>query len=255
MNFHPRRPGETPQCARPARTHQGGVRERTYAPTGAEGCVNCETRGEPFFCGLPKNPTWRARRAAAVEYPKGEVLFAEGRQWRGVYVLCEGRVKLYACSGTPRALIPSIAGPGDLLGLGAAVSGRPHETSAETLGPCRLVFIKLDSFLRMLEEQPGAWARVGGELSRGYLAAHRQAVVLGLSTSAAGKLASLLLEQDAARRAPALTHEELSQMIGSSRETVTRLLNDFRRRRLVEVSGASIRVRDREALESLALAR
>ena len=52
----------------------------------------------------------------------------------------------------------------------------------------------------------------------------------------------------------AFTHEELGQLIGSSRETVTRLLNDFKRKRIVEVSGATIRIRDRLALEALALA-
>lgn len=52
-----------------------------------------------------------------------------------------------------------------------------------------------------------------------------------------------------------LTHEEIGQLIGASRETVTRLLNDFRRKKIIEVSGETLSVRDREALEALALPR
>jgi hypothetical protein len=137
----------------------------TDAPTDGAGCVNCETRGEPFFCGLSKK--------AASEHAKGEVIFAEGQPARGVYVLCAGRVKLYATSGEARALITDIALPGDVLGLSAAASGKTYEASAETLGPCRLVFVRRDTFLRLLDEHAGAWAHAGRQLSLSYRAAPR----------------------------------------------------------------------------------
>lgn len=231
------------------------------ATTGAV-CVDCEGGADPFFCGLSKKGANHTSSAfAARVYSKGELLFVEGQAARGVYLLCQGRVKLSACSGGARALITDITQPGDVLGLSAAISGKPYEATAEALEPCRLIFVRRDDFLRLLDEHAAAWTHVSRLLCRSYRAVHRQAVILGLSPSAAGKLASVLLERRAHndRRSGrdadvALTHEELGQIIGSSRETVTRLLNDFKRKRIVEVSGATIRVRDRLALEALALA-
>jgi hypothetical protein len=111
---------------RPEETNEGAARV----------CANCETRGEPFFCGIVKNGG-KDLVGASEEFPRGVVLFAEGQRPRGVYLLCQGRVKL----------------------------------------------------------------------------------------------------------------------IGASRETVTRLLNEFKRRKIVEAAGTTLLVRDRAALEALALPR
>jgi len=233
----------------------------TERATPDAGCVNCEVGAEPFFCGLAKSAPGGADAAGpAREYARGEVLFAEGQAPRGVYVLCRGRVKLYTCSGEARVLITDITVPGDVLGLSAVVSGQPYEVSAETLGACRLTLIRRDSFLRILSEDAGASMRATRQLSCDYRTAHRQASLLGLSGSAAGKLAGALLEHRALRGSAggaelALTHEEIGQLIGASRETVTRLLSEFKRRKIIEVKGATLRVRDRLALEALAMSR
>jgi CRP/FNR family transcriptional regulator, cyclic AMP receptor protein len=193
------------------------------------------------------------------------VLFAEGQAPRGVYVLCAGRVKLTTCSGDARVLITDISGPGDVLGLCAVVSGYAYEASAETLDTCRVKFIGREAFLRLLDEHAGAWGQATRQLSRNYRTAHRQASVLGLSPTAAGKLACVLLEHpalDGSRNGsardgirPVLTHGEIGQLIGASRETVTRLLNEFKRRKYIEAAGDTLNVRDRRALEALALPR
>jgi CRP/FNR family transcriptional regulator, cyclic AMP receptor protein len=224
-------------------------------------CANCSTNGEPNFCWLPAG----ADRSDSVgEYPKGTVLFNEGETPRGVYVLCEGRVKLFTCSGEARVLITDIAGPGYVLGLSAVVSGGAQEVSAETLEVCRLAFVGREVFLRLLGVHVCALTHATRQLSHNYRTVHRQASVLGLSPTAAGKLASVLLEHPSLNGGRVgrgvklklrLTHEEIGQLIGASRETVTRLLNDFRRQKLIEVAGESLAVRDRPALEALALPR
>jgi CRP/FNR family transcriptional regulator len=83
---------------------------------------------------------------------------------------------------------------------------------------------------------------------------------IGLSNSAAEKLARFLVEWAGDGRPSGgvvrvkltLTHEEMAQLIGCSRETVSRTLSEFKRQRLVEVNGATLVVRDLEALEDLA---
>lgn len=218
--------------------------------------MSCEVAAEPFFCGVAKRAAGPAD--AVKEYARGRVLFVEGQAPRGVHVLCRGRVKLYTCSGEARVLITDIARPGDVLGLSAVVSGKPYEVSAQTLDACRVTFIGREHFLRILGEHAGASMHATRQLSCDYRTVHRQATLLGLSNSAAGKLASVLLEHRAlggvgGSPRPALTHEEIGQLIGASRETVTRLLNEFKRRKIIEVSGSGLRVRDRLALEALAL--
>lgn len=228
-------------------------------------CDDCSTNGEPFFCWLPAGAGGDTDAAVSFrEYPRGVVLFNEGQAPRGVHLLCEGRVKLSTSSGDARVLITDIAGPGYVLGLSAVVSGGAHEVSAETLGACRLVFVGREEFLRLLGVHACALMHATRQLSRNYRTVHRQARVLGLSPTAACKLACLLLEHPTlnggrvgrgVKFEPVLTHEEIGHLIGASRETVTRLLNDFRRRRLIEVSGETITVRDPAALEALALHR
>jgi CRP/FNR family transcriptional regulator len=229
-------------------------------------CADCEIRAEPFFCGISRSARGRADSAAhAEEHPGGVVLFSEGQAPRGVYVLCAGRVKLSTSSGDARVLITDISGPGDVLGLCAVVSDSPYEASAETLDACRVKFIGREEFLRLLDENAGAWEQATRQLGRNYRTAHRQASVLGLSPRAAGKLACALLELHALTGGGAgvrggglrlvLTHEEMGQLIGASRETVTRLLNEFKRRKIIEVSGDALAILDRAALEALALPR
>jgi len=229
-------------------------------------CDNCSTNGDANFCWLPVGAGGGSDASDSFrEYPKGTVLFDEGQTPRGVYVLCGGgRVKLSTCSGDARVLITDIAGPGYVLGLSAVVSGGAHEVTAETLDACRLAFVGRDEFLRLLGADVCALTQATRQLSRNYRTVHRQASVLGLSPTAAGKLACVLLEHPTLNGGRVgggvklklmLTHEEIGQLIGASRETVTRLLNDFRRKKLIEVSGETLTVRDRTALEALALPR
>ncbi len=192
-------------------------------------------------------------------YPKGAVLFVEGQAPRGVFILCRGRVKLSICSSDGKTLILKIAEAGEVLGLSASVSGKPYELTAETLDPCQVNFVKREDFLRFLREHNDVCLRVAEQLSEKYNTACHEIRSLGLSHSAAEKLAKLLLEwsvKNGGARQPdrlklTLTHEEIAQMIGTSRETVTRLFADFKKRQLIQLKGSTLVIRNRAALEGL----
>lgn len=227
-----------------------------------ESCVGCEKRDESYFCALDPNALrgLDEMRFATV-YPRGSLLFVEGQQPRGVYLLCSGQVKLSTSSGDARVLITGLAGPGDLLGLSAVISGRPCEVTAETLEPSQINFIRREDFLRLLSENGGAALRAAAQLSSNYQTAFAQARLLGLSGTAAGKLARLLLDRAARHGRPqghtvtfrlTLTHEEIGQLIGASRETVTRLFTEFKGQRLIEVRGSTLVLLDRPAIEAVA---
>ena len=225
-----------------------------------DSCVDCRLRAETMFCDLPREllTAFEALRYTTI-FPKGAILFIEGQSPRGVFMICSGRVKLSIGSSDGKTLITHVAESGEVLGLSAAVSDKPYEVTAETLEPCQINFMKRDDFLSYLARYGEVCLRVARHLSNDYYAAVEQSRSLGLSNSAA-KLAGLLLEWcDRSGRSSdrgvefklTLTHEEIAQMIGASRETVTRLFSDFKRQQIIQQKGATILVRKRPALEAI----
>jgi CRP/FNR family transcriptional regulator len=227
-----------------------------------ESCADCKLREPGFFCDFPEDllRTFESLKYSTV-FPKGAMLFMEGQTPRGVFMLCAGRVKLSSCSSDGKSLITRIAEPGEVLGLSATISGKPYMVTAETLSPCQVNFVKRQDFMRLLDEHNQACMRVAEQLSNNYYAANEQVRSLGLSHSAAGKLAKLMLEWCARDGKSSergihlkltLTHEEVAQLIGSSRETVTRLLGDFKAKQIIYVKGSTLIIRNKAALEATA---
>jgi CRP/FNR family transcriptional regulator, cyclic AMP receptor protein len=191
-------------------------------------------------------------------YPRNSVLFVEGQQSHGVHVLCSGRVKVSITSAEGKTLILSIAQPGDLLGINATLTGKPYGATVETLEPCRIDFISHESLLKLLDRDERACLGVAQILSRKLSSVVDQNRLLFLSQSASEKLARLLVRwcDDGGKPTAygirinlGLTHEELAQMICTSRETVTRLLADLKRKKVVSLSDNAIFIRNRKALE------
>jgi len=227
-----------------------------------ESCLTCKTRNERLFCDLPAAALQAFEVIKyATAYPKGAVLFVEGQAPRGIFVLCKGRVKLSICATDGKTLIVKISEPGEVLGLSATVSCKPYELTAETIDPCQVNFVKREDFLRFLREHSDACFRVAEQLSEKYNTACHEVRSLGLSHSAGEKLAKLLLEWsskngEASKQEPrlklALTHEEIAQMIGTSRETVTRLFADLKKKQIVQAKGSTLLIRNKAALKLIA---
>jgi CRP/FNR family transcriptional regulator, cyclic AMP receptor protein len=224
-----------------------------------ENCLICKLRSDSFFCGLPR-PALEAldKIKYTAAYPQGAVLFVEGQMPRGIYMLCKGRVKMSTTSSDGKTLILKIAQPGEVLGLHATVSGSPYEITAETGQPCQLNFIKRDDFLRFLQKHGDACLQAAQHLSKDCQSAYQQIRSLGLSHSAPERLARLLLEwtvgfnnADEMKVKLSLTHEEIAQIIGTSRETVTRVLAEFRKKQIAVLKGSTLTIRNKPALERL----
>jgi CRP/FNR family transcriptional regulator, cyclic AMP receptor protein len=192
-------------------------------------------------------------------YPTGAVLFAEGQSPRGVFLVRRGRVKLSICGSDGRTLILRIVEAGSPLGIAAVVSGRQYEATAETQEPCEISFLRHSDLLRLMRLHGELALWVTQHISRDYASTCREIRDLMLSDSASEKLARLMvgwLDQNAQSRNPtqvklALTHEEIGQMIGSSRETVSRLFAGFKKQHLIQQSGSTLVIPNRVALESL----
>jgi CRP/FNR family transcriptional regulator len=225
-----------------------------------ESCLACPHRDDRLFCNLPPPAVQKlAAITSAASYPKGATLFVEGQLPRGVFVLCSGKVKLSTSSADGRSLILRISEAGEVLGLPATVTGKPYELTADVIEPTQANYISRQDFLLFLREHGEAALRVAQQLGETYHSAISEMRTIGLSHSAAEKLARFLLELSAREdkgtsnliATLTLTHEEIAQTIGASRETVTRLFSDFKKKQLVQVKGSTVIIKNKAGLESL----
>jgi CRP/FNR family cyclic AMP-dependent transcriptional regulator len=248
---------------------EGGIlrgSELMRAPYGLEiieNCLSCPHREDRLFCNLSAPEAQKlAAITAASSYPKGATLFVEGQVPRGVFILCSGRVKLSTTSAVGRTLIVRIADPGEVLGLPATVTEKPYELTAEVIEPTQANFIPRQEFLSFLREHGEVGLRVAQQLGETYHSAIAEIRTIGLSHSAGEKLARFLLDLSAdhdegkgeVRLTLTLTHEEIAQMIGASRETVTRLFSDFKKKQFLQVKGSTVIIKNKAGLENLAAA-
>jgi len=224
-----------------------------------DNCVACPVREEHLFCNLPTTTLHRLNEIKSTAiYPKSAMLFIEGQQPRGVFVLCAGKVKLSTSSKEGKTIITKLSEAGDILGLNATVSNRPYEVTAEMVEPGQANFIARDAFLQFLKEYGEVAVRVAEQLSRNYYTAYEEIKTLGLASSPAEKFAKLLLswspdgkDGKALQVRLSLTHEEIAEMIGTTRETVSRLFSEFKKKQLLQVKGATLTIKNKAALEQL----
>ena len=225
-----------------------------------ESCLSCPHREDRLFCDLPPTAVQGlASITSPASYPKGATLFVEGQSPRGVFVLCSGRIKLSTSSADGKSLIVRIAEPGEVLGLPATVTGKPYELTAEVIEPAQANFIARQDFLAFLREHGEAALRVAQQLGETYHSAIAEMRTIGLSHSVGEKLARFLLDLSAGhdkgkgevRITLTLTHEEIAQMIGASRETVTRLFGEFKKKQFLQVKGSTLIIKDKAGLASV----
>ena len=225
-----------------------------------DNCLICPVREEHLFCNLPLPAVRKLQEIKSTAiYPKSAMLFIEGQQPRGVFVLCTGKAKLSTSSSEGKTIITKLSNAGDVLGLNATISNHPYEVTAEMIEPGQANFITRDALLQFLRENGEVALRIAEQLSRNYYTAYEEIRMLGLASSPAEKFAKLLLSWDPGKAAPdspspmkmTLTHEEIAEMIGTTRETVSRLFSDFKKKKLLEVNGSTLVLRDKASLRKL----
>ncbi len=225
-----------------------------------DNCTTCSVRERHLFCNLSPSAVQRLNDiTSGAVYPRAAMLFIEGQQGRGVFVLCSGKAKLSTTSREGKSIITKISEHGDVLGLNATISNRPYEVTAEMVEPGQANFIAADALLQFLHDYGEVAIRVAQQLSCNYYSAYEEIRTLGLANSPGQRLAKLLLGWSAERGDSnhslllhlVLTHEEIADMIGTSRETVSRLFSDFRRKHFIQSKGSSLVILNKSALEGM----
>jgi CRP/FNR family transcriptional regulator len=197
---------------------------------------------------------------ACVRLRAGSVLFSEGHAPANVAVLCAGRIKLTTSSRDGRTMLVRIARAGDLLGLSAVMSRTPYEVTAQAIEDTLLRCYEQKAFLHFIENNAEGSLYAAECLAEEYRSAFCDVRRLALSNSIPGRMANLLLEMmedggHALLPQPVidmpLTHEDLASMLGSSRETVTRTLNQMKRSGTLAIAGRKVTILQRATLEAM----
>ncbi len=228
-----------------------------------ESALTFRASEEEWSSALPRKVLKRIEASSTLlSFPKGALLFAEGQESKGVFILQSGRAKLITGSSDGRSLILGIVRSGDVIGLPGTISRRPCEVTAEAVEPTQAKFVPRAKFLGFLRKHSEAALRVAEILSEIYHATYRELRYLGFSGSATERLARFLVDMVEGKEGKegksglirmrlTLTHQEIAGTIGTSRETVTRLLTIFKRKRLIEIHGSTLVITNKAALNRL----
>jgi CRP/FNR family transcriptional regulator len=226
-----------------------------------DNCIHCETAAANSFCHirvteLSDLSKIRFKRV----YAAGSTLYGQGQAAVGAFILCKGRVKLSNSSVDGRVVTFGTAAPGDILGLSAALAEGEYETTAEAIEDCQANFLAGNELKDFLRTHPDACLNAAKQLSRDYQAAFKRMCSLASSDTVANKLARLFLDwagSDPLELTPirlenGLTHEALAEMIGVSRETITRALKHLRESEVATLKGHDLLIHNRDRLLAFA---
>lgn len=235
--------------------------ERPVAARLCADCAACAVQIAGFTQGLdPADAAAMDRAKVPHVYRRGQTLFYEGNPCTAVFCLRSALVRVVKTGSHGRRHLLALAGPGDFLGLEAAVAGVPYDYGAEILQDGQVCLIERAPMMRLIEAHPSlrdaALQRLASDVRR----AHSERTHLA-SGDARERTAHVLL--DLARRFGTveegrtfirlpLSREDLADMIGVAVETAIRQLSDFRRRGILTTSRGTLVVDDPERLSRLA---
>ena len=177
-------------------------------------------------------------------YPKNSVILFEDDPGDALYVVKQGQVKVVLIGEDGREVILSVLGEGDFFGEMALIDDEPRSAHVIAMGDSTLLVLRREDFQGLLMQTPAIALAMLRELTRRLRRVDEKVgslVLLDLAEEAGGE-----------RITRRLTHHTIAQMIGSSRETVSRTMRELVDKGLIEVSRRDIVIRDRSALESAA---
>jgi len=228
-----------------------------------ENCFGCVTKEEGLFCQLPASTLSELNNLRQTTfYPRGALLFVEGQPTRGLFIICAGQAKLYVNSAEGQSLTLRTVDPGEALCLSSLIADEPYPATAETLCPSQVGFLPRLAFLQLMRAYPDVSLRVAKHLSMEISKAWQQTRMLALAPDTHAKLTQFLISyadkhgQDTSeglRITLYMTHEEIARNIGASRESVSRILSDWKQRGVIRVSGGTLTIpHPREFREAMA---
>jgi CRP/FNR family transcriptional regulator, cyclic AMP receptor protein len=183
---------------------------------------------------------------------RGRIFYSAGQDAEVLFVLKKGRVQLYRHSEDGKRLVTAIVSAGSIFGEMPLLSQRMHDNVAEALEDCTLCVMSRADVEHLLETKPRLALNVISILAD-RLAAAEQRMEMQAYGSVSQRLARLLLKLAAeSDQVDGVSHQQLGDLIGASRETVTRVLGDLRARGAIEIGRSQVRILDGAGLREMA---
>jgi CRP-like cAMP-binding protein len=194
-------------------------------------------------------------------YPRGALIFRQGSEGDELHLIVSGQVRIYTNSELGQELSVRIFAGGDFFGELALLDGRPRSATAETMRPTTTLTLHRAAFLQAIEAFPGIAISVLEELSTRLRATNTYIEHLATHSAAQRVVRTLLdladqhgiVERDATRINLHLTQDDLASLVGTTRETVNRVLSGLREQGLVRIERAQLSVINLPALERTVL--
>lgn len=196
------------------------------------------------------------RIAVDKKFNKGEMIFFDGDEGNGFYLVIEGTVKIYKVSSEGKEQILHIVKEGESIGAVPVFSGKSFPANAQAISKSHLLFFPRTEFVGLITNNPSLTMNLLAVLSMRLREFTVQIENLSLK-EIPGRLAAYLLYQSEAQEAEdfinlSISKLQLANILGTGPESLSRALGDMRDRGLIEVDGSNIRLLDRVGLEDLA---
>ena len=185
-----------------------------------------------LFQGLPeKELDALERRAVVKHYRKNTVIIEKGDDANALYILLEGRSKAYVADERGKEIILSEQGPGAVLGELALLADMPRTVSVMTLDDSDFLVLSKRSFSDYLQSNPEIALNLIRSLARQVRTLTESVTDFAL-LDVYGRIAKILVEssveEDGQRITPKLTHQQIADHVGASREMVSKILKDLK---------------------------
>jgi CRP/FNR family transcriptional regulator, dissimilatory nitrate respiration regulator len=211
----------------------------------------------PLFEGLPrKQHESLARIAISRFYKKGEVIFSEGDDGIGFYVIVSGRVKIFKLSPDGKEQILHFFGPPETFGEVPVFSGHSYPAYAEATGASQLLFFPKGDFVSLIRTDPSMALNMLAVLSARLRRFAAQVEELSLK-EVPGRLAAYLLflsqrSDNGDMLDLDITKGQLASLLGTIPETLSRVLGKMSRQKFIHSQGSRLKILDRQGLEAIA---
>jgi CRP/FNR family transcriptional regulator, polysaccharide utilization system transcription regulator len=222
-------------------------------------CDRCPAQ-QIYSCLTPDQDELIQRERLCRRYDAGQVVVHCDTPALAVLSVHSGRVKLTRCHGSGHQFVVGLRGPGDLLGVREVLCATPHQVSVETLEPSALCAVPREAFLQVVRQCPELAMRLLRLLASDFLLAEEQLVArtqASVAARTAGLLARLTDGHESATGATGadvirMSREEMALLVGTARETLSRVLSRLAAQGALESRHAGIRILNRPLLERLA---
>lgn len=223
-------------------------------------CMDCPVRGSSRLCDVPDEVLREIdAKKQQVSYPAGSILYREGESCRRAFVICRGEVRLTRTSVDGSRTTLKIAKAGELLGVGEAIRNTEYVASAEVMKESSLACLGREQLIGLMGRHSIAGTRISQFLSWECANVFVDLCLLRQPSCAAVKLGQFLLRWveigphccDQWISIP-YTHSDIAQMLGASRETVTRLISSLQKKHVLQMKRRRLRVVDLAALRRVA---